>query len=122
MNSAVSTMIKIKRIYDQSTKEDGFRILVDRLWPRGISKDKAKVDLWLREIAPSNDLRKRFCHNLERWEEFKKNYEIELKDKQELLHKIRQVEKEKGTLTLLYGAKDEEHNNAVALSAILRKA
>jgi uncharacterized protein YeaO (DUF488 family) len=121
MNSAVSRMIKIKRIYDQSAKEDGFRILVDRLWPRGMSKDKAKVDLWLREIAPSDDLRKRFCHNPERWEEFKKKYELELKDKQELLHKIKQAEKEKGTLTLLYGAKDEERNNAVVLSAILRK-
>jgi uncharacterized protein YeaO (DUF488 family) len=122
MNSAVSRMIKVKRVYDQSAKEDGFRILVDRLWPRGMSKDKAKVDLWLREIAPSDDLRKRFCHNPERWEEFKKEYEIELKDKQELLRKIKQAEKEKGTLTLLYSARDEEHNNAVVLSSVLRKA
>jgi uncharacterized protein YeaO (DUF488 family) len=121
MNTAVSRMIKIKRIYDQSAQEDGFRILVDRLWPRGISKDRAKVDLWLREIAPSNDLRKRFYHNPERWEEFKKRYELELKDKQELLRRIRQAEKEKGTVTLLYSARDEERNNAVALSAVLRK-
>jgi uncharacterized protein YeaO (DUF488 family) len=114
-------MIKIKRVYDSPAKEDGIRILVDRLWPRGISRDKANVDLWLREIAPSDDLRKLFSHDLKKWEEFKSKYEIELKGKQELLHKIRQIEKEKGIVTILYSAKDEEHNNAVALSAVLKK-
>jgi uncharacterized protein YeaO (DUF488 family) len=114
-------MIKIKRVYDSPAKEDGIRILVDRLWPRGTSKKKAKVDLWLREIAPSDDLRKLFSHDLKKWEEFKSKYEIELKGKQELLHKIRQIEKEKGIVTILYSAKDEEHNNAVALSAVLKK-
>jgi len=72
-------MINIKKVYDLSTKEDGFRILVDRLWPRGISKEKAKVDLWLKEIAPSDDLRKWFAHDPKRWEEFKSKYELELK-------------------------------------------
>lgn len=114
-------MIRIKRVYNSPAKEDGIRILVDRLWPRGTSKEKAKVDLWLREIAPSDDLRKWFSHDPKKWEEFKNKYEIELKGKKELLHKIKQIEKEKGIVTFLYSAKDEEHNNAIALSAILRK-
>ena len=114
--------MKIKRVYDLPAKEDGIRILVDRLWPRGIIKEKAKIDLWLREIAPSNDLRRWFSHDPKKWEEFKSKYEIELKGKKELLHKIKQIEKEKGIVTLLYSAKDEEHNNAVALHAVLRKA
>jgi uncharacterized protein YeaO (DUF488 family) len=112
-------LIRTKRVYEQATREDGYRILVDRLWPRGVRKDKAKVDLWLKEIAPSNDLRKRFCHDPEKWEEFKKKYETELKQNQELLRRIKQTEKDKGVVTLLYSAKDEEHNNAVALSIIL---
>ena len=115
-------MIKIKRVYDQASEEDGFRILVDRLWPRGMSKDKAKVDLWLKEVAPSDDLRKWFSHDPKKWQEFKKRYENELKDKQELLHKIKQTEKQKGTVTILFSAKDEEHNQAVALAAFLQKA
>ena len=115
-------MIRIKRVYDQASEEDGFRILVDRLWPRGMSKDKAKVDLWLKEVAPSDDLRKWFSHDPKKWKEFKKRYENELKDKQELLRKIKQTEKEKGTVTILFSAKDEEHNQAVALAAFLQKA
>jgi uncharacterized protein YeaO (DUF488 family) len=114
-------VIKTKRVYDTPTKDDGFRILVDRLWPRGVSKEKAKLDLWLKEIAPSNELRTSFCHDPKRWDTFKKKYETELKDKGELLRKIRQIEKEKGTVTLVYSAKDEEHNNAVALSMFLKK-
>ena len=114
-------MIKIKRVYDAPAKDDGYRILVDRLWPRGVSKEKAKVDLWLKEIAPSNELRTQFCHDPKKWGTFQKKYETELKDKGELLRKIRQMEKEKGTVTLVYSAKDEEHNNAVALSTFLNK-
>jgi uncharacterized protein YeaO (DUF488 family) len=114
-------MIKVKRVYNSPAKEDGIRILVDRLWPRGISKEKAKADLWLKEIAPSNDLRKWFSHDPKKWEKFKEKYEKELKDKEELLRKIKQMEREKGIVTLLYSAKDEEYNNAVALSAILGK-
>ena len=112
-------MIKIKRIYEPATSEDGFRILVDRLWPRGLSKEKAKVDLWLKVIAPSDDLRKRFCHDPKKWEEFKSKYLKELESKKELLNRIKQIEKEKAIVTLLYSAKDEERNNAVVLSAIL---
>jgi uncharacterized protein YeaO (DUF488 family) len=114
-------LIRTKRVYEQATRDDGYRILVDRLWPRGLSKEKAKVDLWLKEIAPSNDLRKSFCHDLEKWEEFKKKYEIELRQKQDLLLRIKQTEKEKRVVTLLYSAKDKEQNNAVALNTIFEK-
>ena len=112
-------MIKIKRVYEAAAEDDGFRILVDRLWPRGISKEKAKIDLWLKEVAPSNELRKWFSHDPTRWEAFKKKYAKELAAKQSLLKEIRQMEKEKGTVTLLYSARDVEHNNAVALKAFL---
>lgn len=114
-------MIRIKRIYNEAAKEDGFRILVDRLWPRGIKKEKARIDLWLKEVAPSSELRKWFSHDPAKWEEFKKKYEKELATKQQLLKQIRLIEKEKGMVTLLYSAKDIEHNNAVALKAILKK-
>lgn len=114
-------MIKIQRIYDKASEEDGFRILVDRLWPRGMSIDKAKVDLWLKEVAPSDELRKWFSHDPQKWQEFKKRYEKELKGKQELLRIIKQADKENGTVTILYSAKDEEHNQAVALFAFLQK-
>jgi len=114
-------LIKIKRIYDQPTNDDGFRILVDRLWPRGISKDKAKIDLWLREIGPTDNLRKWFSHDPKKWEEFKTKYEVELRNKKELADEIRQAEKERGTVTLLYSTKDEEHNQAFALKLFLKK-
>ena len=114
-------MIKTKRIYESPAKEDGFRILVDKLWPRGVKKEKAKIDLWLKEIAPSDELRKWFSHDPQKWEEFKKRYKKQLTTTQELLYKIKQMEKEKGNITLLYSAKDTVHNNAVALKAILEK-
>jgi len=113
-------LIRIKRIYDQAASNDGFRILVDRLWPRGLSKEKAKVDLWLRDIAPSDSLRKWFSHDPRKWVDFRIRYEMELKGKRELLHKIKQAEREKGTVTILYSARDEKHNNAVVLSALLK--
>jgi uncharacterized protein YeaO (DUF488 family) len=106
--------IKVKRVYEQPEESDGFRILVDRLWPRGLNKERAKVDLWLKEIAPSDGLRKWFAHDPQRWIEFKQKYFRELVDKKELIHLIVQKAK-KTNVTLLYGAKDEEHNNAVAL-------
>lgn len=112
-------MIKMKRVYEKASEEDGFRILVDRLWPRGLSKDKAKIDIWLKDVAPSNDLRKWFSHDPQKWQEFIKRYQTELNQKQELLHKIKQAEKENGTVTLLYGAKDQERNQAVALLSFL---
>jgi len=103
---------------------DGYRILVDRLWPRGLSKEEARIDLWLKEIGPSNELRKWFGHNDKKWIEFKKKYRKELEEetKQVLLHKIARFEKEKGTVTLLFSAKNTDHNNAVALSELLNEA
>lgn len=113
-------MIKTKRIYDNSHKVDGFRILVDRLWPRGLSKRKAQVDLWLKDIAPSAHLRKWFSHDPERWKEFQSRYKRELKTKSELLQTIKRLEREKNVVTLLFAAKDEKQNNAVALKNMLR--
>jgi uncharacterized protein YeaO (DUF488 family)/pterin-4a-carbinolamine dehydratase len=113
-------VIKIKRIYEQPANEDGFRILVDRLWPRGISKDNAKIDLWLKEIGPSDKVRNWFSHDPKKWQGFKTRYEAELRTKKELVDKIKQEEKEHGTVTLLYSAKDEEHNQAVVLDIFLK--
>ncbi len=106
-------MIRIERIYNP-VKGDGLRILVDRLWPRGLTKDEAKIDLWLKELGPSNELRKWYGHDPARWVEFKKKFFQELDQKKELVEQILIREKEED-LILLYGAKDEEHNNAVAL-------
>lgn len=108
--------VSLKRIYDAPARDDGTRILVDRLWPRGIAKDKAKVDLWLKEIAPSNDLRNRFHGHPEDWAAFREAYSAELaspaaKDAAKALHALLR----KGRVTLLYAARDEERNNAVAL-------
>lgn len=103
--------IQLKRIYEPFSKEDGYRILVDRLWPRGFTKQKAALDLWLKEIAPSTKLRKWFGHDPEKWKEFQKKYRIELKQNKEALDRLMDYIK-KGKVTLLYGAKDEEHNEA----------
>src|SRR4030042_4827425 len=111
-------MIRIKRIYESPAGEDGFRVLVGRLWPRGVQKEKAKIDLWLKEIAPSDDLRKWFAHDPQKWEEFKRKYEKELAAKQELLNEVGQTEKENGTVTFFYSAKDTQHNTAVGLRTI----
>ena len=114
-------MIRIKRIYEDSTKADGYRILVDRLWPRGISKERAKTDLWLKEITPSDKLRKWYSHDPEKWNEFQKKYKIELKDKSDALSKIKKIEKENEVVTLLYAAKDEKLTHAIVLQKILEK-
>lgn len=111
-------MIRIKRIYDQILPEDGKRILVDRLWPRGIKKDQAKIDEWLKDIAPSNELRKWFSHDPSKWPEFKRRYIKELKDKSNLIEKLR-ADAKKGNITLLFSAKDIEHNNAVVLMEVI---
>jgi uncharacterized protein YeaO (DUF488 family) len=111
-------MIKIKRIYDPPSADDGRRILVDRLWPRGVSKDAARTDEWLKEIAPSDELRKWFGHDPDRWEEFRQRYRDELKPHGELLERLR-VKAKKGAVTLLFAAKDEGHNNAVVLKEML---
>jgi len=115
-------MIRVKRIYEPVSKDDGFRILVDRLWPRGVSKERAKVDLWLKEIAPSDGLRNWFSHDPKKWEEFKTKYEHELEEKTGLFQSILDAKRKNKTVTLLYSAKDEEHNQAVALHHILVRA
>jgi uncharacterized protein YeaO (DUF488 family) len=115
-------MIKLKRVYEVASKDDGFRILVDRLWPRGVEKKKAKVDLWLRDVGPSDELRNWFSHDPKKWEEFRKRYETELKTKTELIQKIKQAEWENGTVTLLYSARDQEYNQAVALKTFLDRS
>jgi uncharacterized protein YeaO (DUF488 family) len=113
-------MIRLKRVYEEAARNDGFRILVERLWPRGVSKEKANIRLWAKEIAPSAELRKWYGHNLARWEEFKKRYWRELMGKQESLEEIRSRARE-GTVTFVYAARDEEHNSAMALKDYLEK-
>ena len=110
--------IRIKRAYEEPDREDGTRILVDRLWPRGLTKEKASVDLWLKDVAPSTELRKWFGHDPGKWEEFRSRYKEELKRNKEPLSLLRQ-ETAKGVVTLVYGAKDEEHNEAVILQELL---
>jgi len=116
------SMIKIKRIYATlaPAKEDGVRILVDRLWPRGLTKEKAKVDLWLKEIAPSDHLRKWYAHDPKKWNQFRERYFKELGDHKELVDLIIQKTKE-GAVTLLYSSKEEKINNAIALKEYIAK-
>ncbi|HHT18211.1 MAG: DUF488 domain-containing protein [Euryarchaeota archaeon] len=113
-------MIQIKRAYEEANETDGFRILIDRLWPRGLSKEKLGINLWLKEIAPSNELRKSFGHDPQKWEEFRDKYTDELKEKTDQLEQIKKIEEKEGNLTLIYAAKDEKHNNAVVLLEILK--
>jgi uncharacterized protein YeaO (DUF488 family) len=110
--------ISIKRIYDEPALNDGKRILVDRLWPRGVSKEKAKLDLWLKDIAPSTELRKWFDHDPRKWAEFRKKYHAELKNNVEVVSQLKKIAK-KANVTLLYGAKDEKHNEAVVIMEYL---
>ena len=112
--------LKIKRVYNPFAKSDGYRILVDRVWPRGIIKAEANIDLWLKEIAPSTQLRQWFNHDPEKWSEFKKRYFKELSNQKELIATL--LEKtHKHKITILFGAKDEKYNNAVALKEYLEK-
>jgi uncharacterized protein YeaO (DUF488 family) len=112
-------MIKIKRIYEKRSTNDGFRILIDRLWPRGVSKSDAKIDLWLKEIAPTDDLRKWFSHDPKKWKSFEGKYGEELKRNQTLIDKILDLKKEHKIVTLVFSAKDEQHNNAIVLQQVL---
>jgi len=119
MDPSLETMIHIKRIYETPGDHDGYRILVDRLWPRGLSKENAHVDHWMKEIAPSTELRKWFHHDPEKWKEFEQRYRIELSDKKEVLTEVLNLEKEHKKVTLLYSAKDTLRNQAVVLQEIL---
>ncbi len=110
--------IKIKRVYERRSPEDGTRILIDRLWPRGLKKEKAAIDHWFKEISPSTELRQWFAHDPARWNEFKRRYAAELKSHTEQLEEIRKLARH-GPITLLYAARDEAHNDAVVLRDML---
>ena len=112
-------MIKLKRVYEKAETTDGFRILVDRLWPRGLKKEQAKVALWMKDVGPSDALRKSFHHDALQWRDFEKKYQAELKNKKEWIAELRKLEKEHGTITLLFGARDVANNQAVVLAKTL---
>ena len=115
--------IRIERIYNNPKGDNSFRILVDRLWPRGLSKEKVRIDLWQKEIAPSNSLRKWFGHDEEKWDEFKGKYfqELDKKSDSDIVDRIIKLAKEENSITLLYGTKEERFNNAVALKEYLEE-
>jgi uncharacterized protein YeaO (DUF488 family) len=117
-HSNVSSEVTIKRAYEPPSPHDGTRILVDRLWPRGIKRAHAGISQWMKEIAPSNELRKWFGHDPARWEEFRRRYKAELTGKRELVGRLRQLAAE-SRLTLVYSAHDEAHNQAVVLRELL---
>lgn len=114
-------MVRIKRVYEPAAKEDGYRVLVDRLWPRGMKKEAARIDLWMKDIAPSDTLRNSFHHDAMKWSDFQKKYQAELKTKKEWLAQLKKLEKEHGSLTLLFGARDSEHNQAAIIAEALKK-
>lgn len=108
---------KTKRVYDDVANNDGYRLLVDRIWPRGVSKEDAKLDEWNKDLAPSTDLRKWFDHDADKFEEFSKRYKKELKAQDDELKRIKKIAKDK-QVCILYGAKDEKHNQAVVLKSV----
>ena len=111
-------MFETRRVYDEKRRAGGYRVLVDRMWPRGLKKEEVKPDLWLRDIAPSSELRKWFAHDPEKWDEFRKRYFRELKQRQGEVARLLEHERQ-GKVILLFGARDAEHNNAVALQQYL---
>jgi uncharacterized protein YeaO (DUF488 family) len=111
-------MIRVKRVYETPSRKDGIRILVDRLWPRGLTKERAAVNLWLKDVAPSAELRKWFGHEPTKWNQFQTRYRKELSKNKEVLAQLRQKANDR-TVTLVYGARDEEHNEALVLKRIL---
>ncbi|MDA8360822.1 MAG: DUF488 family protein [Gammaproteobacteria bacterium] len=115
------TRLAVKRAYAPAAKEDGFRILVDRLWPRGLHKDEARVDLWVKDVAPSDSLRRWFGHGPAKWQEFSRRYDGELDANPEAIIRLKSALAGHTRATLLYAARDEEHNNAVALAAWLHR-
>ena len=117
---AVAVAVRIKRAYEAAEPADGYRVLIDRLWPRGVTRQEARLDEWARELAPSPELRRWFGHDPCRFEEVRRRYRGELADQQETLRALRRRAR-KGSLTLVYGARDTEHNGAVVLAELLRK-
>ncbi|TKB82142.1 MAG: DUF488 family protein [Nitrospira sp.] len=116
-----STLVRIKRVYAPVAEGDGYRILVDRLWPRGVSKVAARIDLWMRDLAPSTALRRWFNHDPVKWKEFCERYRIELREQQPLLDAVRQQAKE-GPVTLVYSARDEEFNQVAVIQLVLKQS
>jgi uncharacterized protein YeaO (DUF488 family) len=112
--------VRVKRVYDEPAESDGYRVLVDRLWPRGLKKSDAQLQEWLKEIAPSTTLRKSFGHDPSRWKEFKKKYWAELDDRRDHVEKLARDARRR-SVTLLFGARDTKHNNAVALREYIEK-
>jgi uncharacterized protein YeaO (DUF488 family) len=112
--------IRLKRVYEPPADQDVYRVLVDRLWPRGLSEEAAHVDLWLRRIAPTTELRKWYGHDVGRWPEFQTRYRDELSAHTELLDLVRDIERHRKVVTLLFGAKDEAHNEAIVLLDVLK--
>jgi uncharacterized protein YeaO (DUF488 family) len=112
--------VRLKRAYDAAMASDGYRVLIDRLWPRGVAREKAHLDEWARELAPSAGLRRWFGHDPERFAQFRLRYSEELAAHEPKLHELRQRARN-GTLTLVYGARDTEHNDAVVLAEVLRR-
>ncbi len=114
--------VKVKRVYEPAAKSDGTRVLVDRLWPRGLTKDAARVDLWLKDLAPSDRLRKAFGHDPEKWEMFRRAYRKELSDgpAADALSEVRRLSR-RGAVTLVFGARDETHCNAAVLRELLSR-
>jgi uncharacterized protein YeaO (DUF488 family) len=113
-------MLCLKRVYEPKAASDGRRILIDRLWPRGLSKRKVAIDDWMKELAPSTELRRWFAHDPRKWAEFQKRYKLELRARADLVDKIAKRVL-RGRVTLVYGARDQAHNDAVVLSAVIRR-
>lgn len=113
-------MIKLKRAYEPPSNNDGERILVERLWPRGLTKSRAKIDLWMKDIAPSPELRAWYAHDEKKWTEFRKRYLKELAKRADFLKLLKQMSRAK-TITFIYAARDEEHNSAALLKAYLSR-
>ena len=113
--------IRLKRAYEPAAAEDGYRVLVERLWPRGLSKDRARVDRWIKEAGASTELRRWFGHDPARWEEFRRRYADEVRARPDVREELRDVLREHATVTFLFAAHDEEHNNAVALKELLER-
>jgi uncharacterized protein YeaO (DUF488 family) len=115
-----SLSVNLKRAYEPASPEDGTRVLVDRLWPRGVSRERAAIEHWLKDVAPSAELRRWFGHDPRRWAEFRRRYKAELARRPEALAELRRLARA-GTLTLVYGARDAEHNDAVVLREVLEQ-
>jgi uncharacterized protein YeaO (DUF488 family) len=119
LNISSEPLIRYKRVYETPSPDDGLRVLVERLWPRGLSKERAAVDEWMKDIAPSPELRRWFDHDPAKWEDFQKRYRAELQHKNDIVEELRQ-KCYAGTVTLVYAARDEQHNGTLVLKAFLK--